>query len=129
MTLYLQGLDASFILSLILVILFRYIFTKFQVDLQTIFDSFRKWVSFFFFALIEKSKFCVLVKHYFLNGKTIKRLMKILEINIWSLMRHIEFYCGTTSTNNAEHPGCLNEVTTDEMVNKINDIVFNVSVE
>lgn len=82
---------------------------------------------------MEKSEFRVLIKHYFLRGKTIKetedRLKKYYGDSAPSHgMVHkwfTEFRCGRTSTKDAERPGRPNDVTTEEMVNKIHDIVLD----
>lgn len=81
---------------------------------------------------MEKSEFRVLIKHYFLRGKTIKETEERLQkyygesapshgmIHKW----FTEFRYGRTDTNDAERSGRPKEVTTEEMVNKIHDIVL-----
>ena len=39
--------------------------------------------------------------------------------------RFTEIRCGRTSTATIQSPGCPNEITTLEMINKIHDIVLN----
>ena len=36
-----------------------------------------------------------------------------------------EFRCDRTSTETIRSPGCLNEITTPELINEIHDIVLN----
>lgn len=82
---------------------------------------------------MEKTEFRVLIKHYYLRGKTISetkaRLDKYyLESSPSIDMIHkwfTEFRCGRTSTNDAERSGRPVEVTTTEMIKKIHDIVLN----
>ena len=68
---------------------------------------------------MEESEFRVLIKHYFLQGKSIKRTKENLAkyykesapshgmIHKW----FTEFRCGRISTSDAERPGRLKEVT------------------
>ena len=82
---------------------------------------------------MEKSEFCVLIKHYFLQGKSIKeteeKLAKYYKESASShSMVHkwfTEFRCGRISTSDAERPGHPKEVTSQEMIDKIHDIVLN----
>lgn len=81
---------------------------------------------------MEKSEFRVLIKHYFLRGKTITETKIKLDkyygdsspsikmIHKW----FTDFRCGRTSTADAERPGRPNEVTTPEIIEKIHDIVL-----
>lgn len=81
---------------------------------------------------MEKSEFRVLIKHYFLRGKTIKQTEDKLKkyygdsapshgmVHKW----FTEFRCGRITTNDAERPGRPIEVTTEDIVNKIHDIVL-----
>ena len=57
-----------------------------------------------FFAKLETSEFRVLMKHYFLGGKTLSE---------------------STNTETTPSPGRPNEITTPKMINKIHDIVLN----
>ena len=82
---------------------------------------------------MEKSQFHVLIKHYFLRGKSIKETEKKLAkyykksapshgmVHKW----FNEFRCGHISISDAERPGRSKEVTSQEMVDKIHDIVLN----
>lgn len=75
----------------------------------------------------------MLIKHYFLRKKTILETKTKLEkyygdsspsygmIQKW----FTEFRCGRTSTSDAPRSGRPKEVTTEEMINKIHDIVLN----
>lgn len=81
---------------------------------------------------MDKSEFRVLIKKYFLRKKTIKETEEKLRkyygdsapshgmVQKW----FTEFCCGRTSTKDAERSGRPVEVTTDEIVNKIHDIVL-----
>lgn len=81
---------------------------------------------------MEKTEFRVLIKHYFLRGKTIKQTEEKLKkyygdaapshgmVHKW----FTEFRLGRMTTNDAERPGRPIEVTTEAMVNKIHDIVL-----
>lgn len=81
---------------------------------------------------MEKSEFRVLIKHYFLRGKTIKQTENKLKkyygdsapshgmIHKW----FTDFRCGRTATNDARRPGRPIEVTSEDIVNKIHDIVL-----
>ncbi|KAL0901883.1 hypothetical protein ABMA27_007038 [Loxostege sticticalis] len=80
---------------------------------------------------MDKTEFRVLIKHYFLRGKTIKQTEEKLKkyygdaapshgmVHKWLT----EFRLGRM-TNDAERPGRPIEVTTEAMVNKIHDIVL-----
>ena len=82
---------------------------------------------------MEKSKFRVLIKHYFLQGKSIKETVEKLAkyykefapsrgmVDKW----FTEFRCGRISTSDAERPGRPKEVTSQNMIDKIHDIVLN----
>ena len=82
---------------------------------------------------MEKSEFRVLIKHYFLRGKSIKETEEKFgkyykESNPSHGMVHkwfIEFRCGCISTSDAERPGRPKEVTSQEMIDKIHNIVIN----
>ena len=82
---------------------------------------------------MEKSKSRVLIKHYFLRGISIKeteeKLAKYYEESAPSRgMVHkwfTEFRCRRISTSDAERPGRPKEVTSQEMIDKIHDIVLN----
>ena len=85
----------------------------------------------FSFSLLKqnhkKNEFRVLIKHYFLGGKSIKETEENLEkyykefapstdmVHKW----FTEFRCGRISTSDAERPGRPNEVTSQKMINKI----------
>ena len=81
---------------------------------------------------MKKSDFRVLIKHYFLRGKSIKeteeKLAKYYKESAPShSMVHkwfTEFRCGRISTNDAERPGLPKEVTSQEIIDKIH-IVLN----
>lgn len=82
---------------------------------------------------MEKNEFRVLIKHYFLRGKTIKETEDCLKkyyresapshgmVHKW----FTEFRSGRTTTNDAERSGRPIEVTTDDVVNKVHDIVLD----
>ena len=71
---------------------------------------------------MEKSEFHVLIKHYFLRGKSIKETeKKIAKYYKESAPSHsmihkwfTEFRCGRISTSDAEHPGPPKEVTSQK---------------
>ena len=75
----------------------------------------------------------MLVKHYFLRGKSIKeteeKFTKYYKdfapsygmVHTW----FTEFRCGRISTSDAKHPGRPKDVTSQEVINKILEIVFN----
>ena len=83
---------------------------------------------------MEKSEFRVLIKHYFLRGKSINETEEKFEKYYKeSASSHVvvhkwftEFRCGRISTSDAERPGRPKEVTSQEMRDKIHDIVLNV---
>ena len=80
-----------------------------------------------------KNEFRVLIKHYFLRGKSIEeteeKLAKYYKesapsqgmVQKW----FTEFRSGLISTSDAERPGRPKEVTSQEMIDKIHDIVLN----
>ena len=82
---------------------------------------------------MEKSEFRVLIEHYFLRGKSIKESKKNLAkyykesapshgmVHKW----FTEFRCSRISTSDAERLGRPKEVTSQEMIDKIHDIVLN----
>ena len=80
---------------------------------------------------MEKSEFLVLIRHYFLRGKSIKETEEKLEKNYKESapshgMVHkwfTEFFCGRISTSDAELHGHPKEVTSQELIDKIHDIV------
>lgn len=81
---------------------------------------------------MEKKEFRVLIKHYFLRGKSITETEEKLRkyygdsapshgmVHKW----FTEFRCGRTNTTDAERSGRPAEITTEEMINKIHDIVL-----
>ena len=81
---------------------------------------------------MEKNEFRVLIKHYFLREKSIKET----EEKLWkyygdSAPSHgmvqqwfTEFRCGRKSKSDAERPGRPREVTTQDMIDKVHDIVL-----
>jgi histone-lysine N-methyltransferase SETMAR len=81
---------------------------------------------------MEKKEFRVLIKHYYLRGKTISETKeKLKKYYCESAPSHgmihkwfTEFRCGRTSTTDAERSGRPIEVTNEEMINKIHDIVL-----
>ena len=80
-----------------------------------------------------KSEFHVLIKHYFLRGKTLSETKAKLDkyysnsapsygmVQKW----FTEIHCGRTNTKTIPSPGRLNEITIPEMNNKIYDVVLN----
>ena len=80
---------------------------------------------------MEKSKFRVLIKHYFLRGKLIKEVEeKLARYYKDSAPSHgmvhkwfTEFRCGRISTSDAERPGRPKEVTSQEMIDRIHIIL------
>ena len=68
---------------------------------------------------MKKYEYCVLIKHYFLGKKTVKEIKEMLaKYYRKSFLSHgivhkwfIEFRCDRTSTNGAERPKRLKEVT------------------
>ena len=82
---------------------------------------------------MEKSEFCVLIKYYYLLEKSIKEAEeKLARYYKESAPSHVmahkwftEFRCGRISTSDAERPGHPKEVTSQEMIDKIHDIVLN----
>ena len=75
---------------------------------------------------MEKSKLRVLIKDYFLRGKTLSETNAKLDeyysdsapsygmVQKW----FIEFHCGCTSTETILSPGRSNEITTPELIKK-----------
>ena len=82
---------------------------------------------------MEKSESRVLIKHYFLRGKSIKETEeKLAKYYKESAPSHgmvytwfTEFRYGRISASDAEHPGRPKEVTSQEIIDKIHDIVLN----
>ena len=82
---------------------------------------------------MEKSELRVLIKNYFLREKSIKgteeKLAKYYKESAPSHgMVHkwfTEFRCGRINTSDAERLGCPKKVTSQEMIDKIHDIVLN----
>ena len=82
---------------------------------------------------MEKREFRVLLKHYFLHGKTLlETKAKLDEYYSNSALSYgmvqkwfTEFHCGRTSTKTIPSRGRPNKITTPEMINKIYDIVLN----
>ena len=85
------------------------------------------------FLKIEKSEFCVLIKHYFLREKTLLESKTKFDkyysdsIPTYGMVQKwfAEFGCGRTSTETIPRPGRPNHITTPETINKIVDIVLN----
>ena len=83
---------------------------------------------------MEKSEFRMLIKHYFLRGKSIKETKEKLEkyykesapshgmVHKW----FTEFRCGRISASDAERPGCPKEVTSQEIIDKIHGIYSTI---
>ena len=79
-----------------------------------------------------KCEFRVLIKHYFLRGKSIKETEeKLAKYNKESAPSHgmvhkcfTEYRCSRISTSDADRPGRPKEVTSQEMIDKIHDIVL-----
>lgn len=75
---------------------------------------------------MEKTEFSVLIKHYFLRGKTITQTKASLDKyygdsspSVGTIHRWFtEFRCDRTSTSDAECSGCPNEVATPGMVDR-----------
>ena len=75
----------------------------------------------------------MLIKHYFIRGKSIKETEEKLEKYYKeSAPSHgivhklfTEFRCGRISISDAERLGRPKEVTSQEMIDKIHDIVLN----
>ena len=75
----------------------------------------------------------MLIKHYFLRGKSIKETEENLAryykesasshgmVHKW----FTKFCCGRISTSDAERPGRPKKVTSQEMIDKIHNIVLN----
>ena len=82
---------------------------------------------------MEKGEFRVLIKHYFLRGKSIKvteeKLAKYYKESAPShgMVRKwfIEFCCGRISTSDVERSSHPKEVTSQGIIEKIHDIVLN----
>ena len=81
---------------------------------------------------MEKNEFRVLIKHYFIREKSIKETEEKLRkcygdsapshgmVQKW----FTKFRCGRKSTSDAERPGRPKEVTTQDMIDKVHDIVL-----
>ena len=82
---------------------------------------------------MEKSEFRVLIKRYFLRGKTLSESKAKIDKHYldsapsYGMVQKwfTEFHCGRTSTETLPSPGRLNKITTPEMSNKIHNIVLN----
>ena len=82
---------------------------------------------------MEKIEFHGLIKHYFLRGKSIKETEeKLAKYYKESALSHgmvhkwiTEFHCGRISTSDADRPGRPKEVASQEMIDKIHDIVLD----
>ena len=82
---------------------------------------------------MERSEFRVLIKHYFLRGKTLSETKTKLDkyyldfAQSYGLVQKwfTEFRCGRTSTEIIPSPGRPDEITRPEMTNKIHDNVLN----
>ena len=82
---------------------------------------------------MEKSEFRVFNKHYFLRGKSIKKTEEELAkyykesaplhgmVHKW----FTEIRCGRISTSDAERPVRPKEVTSQEMIDKVHNILLN----
>ena len=83
--------------------------------------------------MVVKSDFRVLIKHYFLCGKTLSETKAELDKYYpdsappYGMVQKsfTEFLCGRTSTKTIPNPGLLNEITISYMINKIHDFVLN----
>ena len=83
---------------------------------------------------MEKSEFRVLIKHYFLRGKSIKETKeKLAKYYKESALSHgmvhkwfTEFRCGRISASDAERPGRPKEVTSQEIIDKIHGIYSTI---
>lgn len=84
------------------------------------------------FILIYKKEFRVLIKHYLLRGNTITKTEKKLKkyysnsapSHDMAYKWFTEFRCGHMSTTYAERCGCPVDIKTEEMINKIHDLVL-----
>ncbi|GBP32815.1 Histone-lysine N-methyltransferase SETMAR [Eumeta japonica] len=82
---------------------------------------------------MEKSEFRVLIKHYFYVKKTITETKEKLDKYYGDSAPSIsmvkkwftEFYCGRTSTSDAEHSGRPKEVITPQIVDKIHEMILD----
>ena len=82
---------------------------------------------------MEKSEFRVVIKHYFLRGKSLSEIKAKLDkyysdfAPSYELVQKwfTEFRCHRTSTEAIPSPGCPNDITTLETINKIHDTVLN----
>uniref|UniRef100_A0A1B6LP53 Mos1 transposase HTH domain-containing protein n=1 Tax=Graphocephala atropunctata TaxID=36148 RepID=A0A1B6LP53_9HEMI len=85
------------------------------------------------FCKMEKSEFCVVIKHLHLKGLTPKEIKSELDavhgtsVPVFAAVYNWvkEFKRGRTSTNNEQGSGRPVEVTTPEMCDKILDMVMN----
>ena len=79
---------------------------------------------------MERSEFHVFIKHYFLRGKTLSETKAKFDeyysdsapmygmVHKW----FTKFRCGSTSTETIPSPDLPNEITTPEVIDKINDM-------
>ena len=82
---------------------------------------------------MEKSEFRMLIKHYFMRGKTLSETKAKLDeyysdfAPSYGMIQKCftEFRCGRTSAKTIPSPGRPNEITTPELISKIHDIVLN----
>ena len=99
-------------------------------------ENFLQPVEFSFLLLKQnhrKKRVSLLIKHYFLRTKSIKETEeKLAKYNKESVPSHgivykwfTEFRCGRISTSDAESPGLPKEMSFQEMIDKIHDIVLN----
>ena len=83
--------------------------------------------------MMERSEFRVLIKHYFLRGKTLSETNAKLDkyysdsTSSYGMVQKwfTEFRCGRTRKETLPSPGRPNEITTPEIINKIHVIVLN----
>ena len=86
-----------------------------------------------FFAMMEKSEFRVLIKHYFLRGESLSEIKAKLDkyysdsAPSYGMVQKCftEFRCGRTNTETIPSPDRPNEIPTLEMINKIHNIPSN----
>lgn len=80
------------------------------------------------FVAIEEAEFRVLIKHYFLRKKTIKKNRRHSHSHFTVDKLFTKIRCGRTSTKTIPSPGRPKEVTNEEIVNKIHDKVKIIEI-
>ena len=82
---------------------------------------------------MDEREICVLIKHYFMKGKSPQETKEKLDKHYGESAPSIRtvykwfqnFRCGHMSTSDAERSGCPVEATTPEIVDKIHDMVMD----